>query len=299
MEQNTLEVTEQTEVFAFTSIRDLVNETLQKNYGQSDQTNGLLSGFRAFDKATGGFQKGQLITIAVKPGMGKTAFLLSLANNMAIKNAYAVAIFSAERSNRKMTSRLIESETGMSLAKLQRGALKPSEMDHLHSLVGGIAKANLYFDDTPSLSVDDLVKKCRQLKLKHQIDLIIIDYLELLTTHITDPDSRHEQLSHIVRRLHETANELNMPILLFSQTPSIFPSFGQTQRPGLKDLPVFLSELSDMVIFLHRGSLATANGFGKGKSVVEMVVAKHPDPARQTVVPIDYIESIAKFVDQS
>lgn len=299
MEQNTLEVTEQTEVFAFASIRELVNQTLQKNFGKSDYLNGLSTGFKALDQATGGFQKGQLITIAVKPGMGKTAFLLSLANNMAIKNNYSVAIFSAERSNEKMTSRLIESETGMSLEKLQYGSLKPSEQDHMYSLVSSIAKANIYFDDTQALSVDDLVRRCRQLKLKHNADLIIIDYLELLSTHISDPDSRNEQLSRIVKRIREVAHELNLPVLLFSQTPAPFPSFGQVKTPSLKDLPVFLSELSDMVIFLHRSGLTPTNGHAPGKAMVDMIVAKHVDVSRQTTVPIAFIESIAKFVDPS
>lgn len=299
MEQNTLEVTEQTEVFAFASIRELVNQTLQKNFGKSDYLNGLSTGFKALDQATGGFQKGQLITIAVKPGMGKTAFLLSLANNMAIKNNYSVAIFSAERSNEKMTSRLIESETGMSLEKLQYGSLKPSEKDHMYSLVSSIAKANIYFDDTQALAVDDLVRRCRQLKLKHNADLIIIDYLELLSTHISDPDSRNEQLSKIVKRIREAAHELNLPVLLFSQTPAPFPSFGQVKPPSLKDLPVFLSELSDMVIFLHRSGLTQTNGHAPGKAMVDMIVAKHVDASRQTTVPLAFIESIAKFVDPS
>ncbi len=299
MEQNTLEVTEQTEVFAFTSIRELVNQTLQQNFGQGLPLNGLSTGFKALDNATGGLQKGQLIAMAVRPGVGKTAFLLSIANNMAIKNNYAVAIFSAERSNQKMTSRLIESETGMSLDKLQHGIFKASEKDHMHSLVSSIAKANIFFDDTPTLTIDDLVQRCRQLKFVHNIDLVIIDYLELLSTHIVDPERRSEQLSQIVQQIRDIGRELNLPMLLFSQLPNYFPGFAAAQRPTLKDLPVFLSELSDVVMFLHRGSFADNSGHTPGKSSVEVVVAKHPDPSRQTIVPLTFIESISKFVDLS
>lgn len=299
MEQNTLDATEQTEVFAFTSIRDLVNQTLKENFGQNLPLNGLSTGFKALDDATSGLQKGQLITIAVKPGMGKTAFLLSIANNMAIKNNYSVAIFSAERSNQKMTSRLIESETGMSLDKLQNGLFKASEKDHMHSLLSNIAKANMFFDDTPTLSIDELVMKCRQLKFNHNIDLVIIDYLELLTTHIVDPESRAEQLSKIVQMIKDVGQELNLPVLLFSQMQHTFPGFIGGRQPSLKDLPVFLSELSDVVMFLHRNSFNGDNGHTPGKSLVDVVIAKRQDSADQTVIPLTYIESIAKFVDLS
>jgi replicative DNA helicase len=299
MEQNTLDVTEQTEVFAFTSIRELVNQTLPVSYDPGRPTTGLSTGFRALDTATGGLQKGQLVTIAVKPGMGKTAFLLSLANNMAIKNDYTLAIFSAERSNQKMISRLIESETGMSLDKIQHGAFKASEMDHMHSLLSSIAKANIFFDDTPSLSIEELEKKCRQLKHVHGVDIIIIDYLELLLTHIMDAESRAEQLNTIVMRIKEIGSELNIPILLFSQLQNTHIGLGSLKPPALNDVPVFLSEHSDVILFVHRSGLAPKNGKSAGRSKVEVIVAKHQEPSRQVSVPMAYIDSIAKFADLS
>ena len=299
MNENTLEVTERLEVFEFARINDLVNQTLQKNFGQHLDSDSLSTGFRAFDQATGGFKKGQLISIAVKPGMGKTAFLLSLANNMAIKNDYSVAILSAERSNEKMTNRLIESETGMSLERLRKGALKPSEKDHMYSLINSIARARIFLDDSPSISSDELVMKIRQLKNNHNVDLVIIDYLELLSPSIAGFDSRNEQYSIIVRIMRDVAHELNLPVVLFSQTPATFPSFRQSRRPGLSDLPLYLAELSDMVVFLHRSGFTQSNGGSSGKSQVELVVVKHPDSSRPTVVNIEFIESIAKFVDFS
>ena len=299
MEQNTLEVTEQPEVFSFTSIRELVNETLKTEIGQIPSLIGLSTGFRALDEAIGGFQKGQLTTIAVKPGMGKTAFLLSVANNMAVRNNYAVAIFSAERSSRKMTSRLLESETGMSVEKLQAGKLKASEKDHMHSLVNGIAKARIFLDDTPGLGAEELVGKCRQLKARHEVDLIIVDYLELLNHSRMGTNSRIEELSDIVKLIKEIARELNIPVLLFSQMPSMFPGFGSTPRPELKDLPHFLAELSDVVLVLHRSDLDPRQGKIPGKARVEVIVAKHHDTDRQGVVPLAFIESLSKFTDLS
>jgi replicative DNA helicase len=299
MEQNTLEVTEQPEVFSFTGIRELVNETLKTEIGQSPSLIGLSTGFRALDETIGGIQKGQVTTIAVKPGMGKTAFLLSLANNMAIRNNYAVAIFSAERSSQKMTSRLIESETGMSVEKLQTGKLKASEMDHMHSLVNGIAKARIFLDDTPQLGAAELISKCRQLKARHEVDLIIVDYLELLSIPQAVEDSRVEELSHVMQQIKDIAQELNTPVLLFSQMPGVFPGFGSAPRPALQDLPDFVSEGSDVVLFLHRSDLDPRQSRTPGKARVEVIVAKHQDPDRQGIVPLAFIESLSKFTDLS
>ena len=296
MEQNTLEITEQSEVFEFASIRELVNQALKKDFTGQDTPSGLSTGFKMLDHVTGGFQKGQLYTVAVRPGMGKTAFLLSVANNLAIKNNHSVAIFSSERSNLKITNRLIESETGMSLDKLRKGSMKPSERDHMHSLISSIAKAKILLDDTPSLSAEELVKRSRQLKIIHNVDLVIIDYLELLTTSITDTDSRSEQLNKIVLTIQDIARELNLPILLFSQIGS---PFHFVQAPSLKELPVFLSELSDTVMFLHRSDLFNTANNGHGKDAVEVIVAKNPQLKEAVVVPLTYIESIAKFADFS
>ncbi len=296
MEQNTLEITEQSEVFEFASIRELVNQALKKDFTEQAPGNGLSTGFKMLDNVTGGFHKGQLYTVAVKPGMGKTAFLLSVANNLAIKNNHSVAIFSSERSNLKITNRLIESETGMSLDKLRKGAMKASERDHMNSLISNIAKAKIFLDDTPSLSAEELVKRSRQLKIVHNVDLVIIDYLELLSTSITDTASRSEQLNKIVLTIKETARELNLPILLFSQIGS---PFNFMQKPSAKDLPVFLSELSDSVMFLHRSDLFPSGKNGQSKDLVEVIVAKHPLLNEPVVVPLTYIESTAKFADFS
>lgn len=298
MEQNTLEITERSEVFEFASLRQMVNQALQQNFGESQITSGLSSGFRDIDQVISGFKKGQLTTIAVKPGMGKTALMLSIANNVAVKNNHSVAIFSPERSSTKITNRLIESETGMSLDKLLNGKLKPSERDHMFTLVSHIAKANMYLDDTPNLSVDELLKKTRQLKIMHNVDLIIIDYLELLTTSIIDPDSREEQLSKIVHIIKDIARELNVPIVLFSQIPGSY-SESLSRRPKMKDLPVFLTELSDVIMLLHRSDLYQRKGnIDENHNLVEVVIGKFENQKNENIVPLRFIESLAKFTDK-
>lgn len=297
MEQNTLEITERSEVFEFASLREMVNQALQQNFGENHISNGLPTGFRDIDAKISGFKKGELTTIAVKPGMGKTALMLSIANNVAIKNNHSVAVFSPERSSTKITNRLIESETGMSLDKLLKGKFKPSEKDHMYALVNHIAKANMFLDDTPHLSVDELLKKSRQLKIMNNVDLIIIDYLELLSTSITDTDSREEQLSKIVHVIKDIARELNVPIVLFSQLPGFYNG-DHTAKPSLKDLPVFLTEISDVILMLHRADLySTESKPANSDNIVEIVIGKYDNQKHESVVPLRFIESLAKFTD--
>lgn len=294
MEMNTLEIKEQTEVFGFTSIGELVNATLQNNFGTRKSGKVTSTGFKKLDSVIGGFNNGELTTIAVKPGMGKTAFLLSVANNLAIKNNYSLALFTAERSSQKITSRLIETETGMSVDKVLNSNLKASERDHLQSLIGNIAKAKIFIDDTQLLQVEELGKKAIQLKESCQIDLIIIDYLELLTTNRIAQESRQEQLSFILSSIKLLALQLDLPILLFSQ-------FGATgsylQQPAAGDLPEYLAGFSDTLMILHRSDLANEGRNGKGKDVAELLVIKNSFESPVLSVPVTYINSISKFVD--
>ncbi len=298
MELNTLEITEQPEGYRFTSIRDLVNRTLNQNFGKNLTPDGVPSGFKELDRALGGFQAGQLYMIAVKPGMGKTAFLLSLANNMAIKDDYAVAIFSSERSNIKMTNRLIESETGMSLDKLQSGKLKDSEKEHMLSLLGNIAKAKIYIDDTPALLVDVLSEKIRHLKRMQHVDLIIIDYLELLTAGIPDNEDRPAQLRRIVERIRSVARETQVPVLLFSQSVTHGNGFMSDRRPSMDVLPEFVKNSPDVLMLLHRKVYPAGKPVKQGNTV-ELLITQRDVPGQETVIPLSFIESIAKFTDLS
>ncbi len=299
MEPNTLEITEQPEAFAFTSIRELVNQTLNQEFGAQHELGGVPSGFRNLDQITGGFQRGRLYTVAVKPGMGKTAFLLSLANNMAIQNAYSVAILSAERSDEKMASRLIESETGMSISKLQSAQLKASARDHMRSLLTHIARASLYMDDTPTVSLEDLKGKVRQLKEAYKIDVVILDYLELLAPAIGGEGSFEEQLGKTVVAIRETARELDVAILLFSQVPHAALNGQESGRkPSISSLPDYLKNGADVLMFLHRKDIYPIQGEEFKKGGVELLVTRKGEEKEETV-PLVFIESIAKFADSN
>ncbi len=296
MKYNTLEVTEQPEGLGFTGIRDLVNQTLMQNFGTSTGQGGVPSGFRELDKHTGGFQKGNLYTIAVRPGMGKTAFLLSLAVNMAIKDDFGVAVFSSERSDMKMTQRLIESETGMSVEKLRAGRFKESKKAQLHSLLSNIAKAKIFIDDTPGLSLDELLRKSIQLKEKHDTDIIIIDYLELLNK----PgmlDSVHTDYAFVLQSIRAIAQKLNIPVLLFSQARVSSNGSGLKARYGATHLPASMREISDVLMLLHRNDALYSSG-PPAKSAVELWVYKKTGEEEEVIVPLHFIDSIAKFADQ-
>lgn len=296
MKEKPLDVTEQSEVFEFICIGDIIDQTLEKKTQKEKATKGLSTGYWGIDEVISGLQNGQLITIAARPGMGKTAFLLSMTNNIAIKNNNSVAIFSSERSKQKITSRIIESETGMSVNKLADESLSPVERTYLIDIIGNISKSKIFLDDTPAISVDELVKKARQLKYVHNVDLIVVDYLELLRTD-TFPEevSREEQLNTIVQALRNLAEELDLPVVLFSQLQGYGFEYNFMHKPCLKDIPASIGEASNVVMFLHRSDFSPKNG--QNKENVEMIIAKHDKKNTKTIVPLRYIESVAKFTN--
>ena len=295
MRENSPDITEQSEVFEFIRIGEIIDQALQKKTTKENSFDGLSTGFFEIDKVISGLQKGQLITIAVRPGMGKTAFLLSMANNIAIRNNNSIAIFSSERSSLKITNRIIESETGMSVGKLKSSDISHFEKDHLNDIINNIAKAKIFLDDTPSISVEELVKKSRQLKCIHNVDLIVIDYLELLSTYSSSDNGREEQLNTIVHTLKSIAEELNIPIVLFSQLQGLGLEYNFSKKPSITDIPVVLSEISDVVMFLHRYDFI--GKAGRKSENVEMIIARHDNQNKDTVVPLKYLETIAKFAN--
>ncbi len=295
MRENSPDITEQSEVFEFIRIGEIIDQALQKKTTKKNSYDGLSTGFFEIDNVISGLQKGQLITIAVRPGMGKTAFLLSMANNIAIRNNNSIAIFSSERSSLKITNRIIESETGMSVGKLKSNDISHIEKDHLNDIINNIAKAKIFLDDTPSIAVEELVKKSRQLKCIHNVDLIVIDYLELLSTYSSSDNSREEQLNTIVHTLKSIAEELDIPIVLFSQLQGLGLEYNFSKKPSITDIPVVLSEISDVVMFLHRSDFI--GKAGRKSENVEMIIARHDNQNRETIVPLKYLETIAKFAN--
>ena len=198
---------------------------------------GIPSGFTKVDKLTSGWQPSDLIIIAARPGMGKTALTLSMARNIAVEHNIPVAFFSLEMSSVQLITRLISSETGLSSEKLRTGNLAKHEWEQLNVKVKGLEKAPLFIDDTPSLSIFDLRAKARRLSSQHGIQLIIVDYLQLMTAVGSQKGGNREQeISTISRNLKALAKELNVPVIALSQLSRAVETRGGSKRPLLSDL---------------------------------------------------------------
>lgn len=216
---------------------------------------GIPSGFNKVDKLTSGWQPSDLIIIAARPGMGKTALTLSMARNMAVEHNVPVAFFSCEMSSVQLITRLISSETGLSSEKLRTGNLEKHEWEQLNVKVKGLEKAPLFIDDTPSLSIFDLRAKARRLASQHGIKMIMIDYLQLMTAGGSQKGGNREQeISTISRNLKALAKELNIPVIALSQLSRAVETRGGSKRPLLSDLRESgaIEQDADIVSFIYR-----------------------------------------------
>ncbi|MCH9659549.1 MAG: replicative DNA helicase [Bacteroidetes bacterium] len=216
---------------------------------------GIPSGFSAVDKLTSGWQPSDLIIIAARPGMGKTALTLSMARNMAVEYNVPVAFFSCEMSSVQLITRLISSETGLSSEKLRTGNLEKHEWEQLNVKVKGLEKAPLFIDDTPSLSIFDLRAKARRLASQHGIKMIMIDYLQLMTAGGSkNGGNREQEISTISRNLKALAKELNVPVIALSQLSRAVETRGGSKRPLLSDLRESgaIEQDADIVSFIYR-----------------------------------------------
>lgn len=229
---------------------------------REDQLSGVPSGFTDIDRITLGWQASTLVIIAARPAMGKTAFVLSMMRKMAIDHNKAVAMFSLEMSNVELVKRLITAETEIPMEKIKSGRLTSDEWSHFHKSITGLSNAPIFIDDTPGLSVFDLRSKCRILKKRHNISVVIIDYLQLMTAAAMRPGNRQEEVAMISRSLKGLAKELEIPIIALSQLNRNVESRGtgkdsnssDSKRPQLADLRESgaIEQDADMVCFIHR-----------------------------------------------
>jgi replicative DNA helicase len=248
----------------FTQINPVLKDAfaqLREASERKDGLSGLSSGFGALDKMTNGWQKSDLVIIAARPAMGKTAFVLSMARNIAVTNRVPVAIFSLEMANVQLVNRLIVNVCEIKGEKIKSGQLAPHEWAQLDLKSKELLDAPLYVDDTAQLSVFELRTKARRLKKEHDIQLIIIDYLQLMNASGMNYNSRQEEVSIISRSLKGLAKELNIPIIALSQLNrsvenrvGIDPENPDSKRPQLSDLRESgsIEQDADMVCFIHR-----------------------------------------------
>ncbi|TDQ30933.1 replicative DNA helicase [Zeaxanthinibacter enoshimensis] len=267
-----------------------------------DGLSGIPSGFDKLDKLTSGWQPSDLIIVAARPGMGKTALTLSMARNIAVNANTPVAFFSLEMSSVQLITRLISSETGLSSEKLRTGRLEKHEWEQLNVKVKALEKAPLFIDDTPSLSIFDLRAKARRLASQHKIRLIIIDYLQLMTAGGTQKGGNREQeISTISRNLKALAKELNVPVIALSQLSRAVETRGGSKRPILSDLRESgaIEQDADIVSFIYRPEYYKIDEWDDEERTptqgqAEFIVAKHRNGGLENI-RLKFIGQLGKF----
>ena len=263
---------------------------------------GIPSGFDKLDKLTSGWQPSDLIIVAARPGMGKTALTLSMARNIAVNSEIPVAFFSLEISSVQLITRLISSETGLSSEKLRTGKLEKHEWEQLNVKVKTLEKAPLFIDDTPSLSIFDLRAKARRLASQHNIRLIVIDYLQLMTAGGSQKGGNREQeISTISRNLKALAKELNVPVIALSQLSRAVETRGGSKRPILSDLRESgaIEQDADIVSFIYRPEYYKIDEWDDEERTptqgqAEFIVAKHRNGGLENI-RLKFVGALGKF----
>jgi replicative DNA helicase len=274
-------------------------EEIAKQEGLS----GIATGFEKLDKITSGWQPSDLIIIAARPGMGKTAFVLSMARNIAIDFGKPVALFSLEMSSVQLITRLISSETGLSSEKLRTGKLEKHEWEQLSVKVKNLEKAPLFIDDSPSLSIFDLRAKARRLASQHGIKLIIVDYLQLMTAggNGKGAGNREQEISTISRNLKALAKELSIPVIALSQLSRAVETRGSSKRPLLSDLRESgaIEQDADIVSFIYRPEYYKIDEWDDDEQSptagqAEFIIAKHRNGSLESI-RLKFIGNLGKF----
>ncbi|MDC3252809.1 replicative DNA helicase [Crocinitomicaceae bacterium] len=280
-------------------VREAIEE-IEKAAQNTDGISGVPTGFYGLDKVTAGFQRSDMIVLAARPAMGKTAFVLSMARNTAVEFNMGVAIFSLEMSSVQLVKRLISAEARLPAEKLRKGDLREDEFQQLHSRITKLSTAPLYIDDTPGISIFDLRAKCRRLKMQYDIQMVVIDYLQLMTAGGSKGQGNREQeISSISRSIKEIAKELNIPIIALSQLSRSVEQRGGDKKPILSDLRESgaIEQDADIVSFIYRpeyyGFLQDEDG-NSNAGIGEIIIAKHRNGALDNI-RLRFIKEYARF----
>jgi replicative DNA helicase len=266
---------------------------------REDNLSGVPSGFTSLDRITAGWQPSDLIIIAARPSMGKTAFILTMARNMSVNHKVPVAIFSLEMSTLQLVNRLIAAETELSSEKLRSGRLQEYEWEQLDVKSKNLNDAPLFLDDTPAITLFELRAKCRRLKTQHNIQMVIIDYLQLMTGTPETRGNREQEVSNISRGLKAIAKELDIPVIALSQLNRSVEMRSGDKRPQLSDLRESgaIEQDADLVLFIHRPEKYGITEDSNGNSTIgmaEIIIAKHRNGAI-TDIQLKFRNELAKF----
>lgn len=307
-EQALFEISESNIKKNYAGMQQLMHEAIMEIEARKEHKDGLTgvpSGFTELDRVTAGWQASDLVIIAARPAMGKTAFVVSAMRNAAVEFGEAVAIFSLEMSSIQLVNRLISAEAELESDKIKKGNLADHEWEQLVHKTARLTEAPIFIDDTPGLSILELRAKCRRLKAQHDIKMIIIDYLQLMSGDSSKSGggagNREQEIASISRALKGIAKELNVPVIALSQLSRAVETRGGDKRPQLSDLRESgsIEQDADMVMFLYRPEYYDITEDEDGLPTAgtgEVIIAKHRNGSLENV-KLKFIGRFTKFAD--
>lgn len=278
----------------FVKVKDFIIEAAEKIISnQSNKVKGIESGFNSLDKLLGGFQKGDLVILAARPSVGKSSVMLEIARNAAIKSNQNIVIFSLEMSKEQILDRLLSLQSEINLMDIRMGQL--TDISAFQNAASELMETDIYIDDTPGLHINEIKSKVRKLNMKHKVDLILVDYLQLVQG--SNKDNRALEVTEISQGLKNLAREIGTPVIALSQLNRSLESRAD-KRPQLSDLRESgsIEQDADIVIFIHREAVFNRDIDEVDKDKAEFIVAKHRNGATGSI-PIRFIPEIAKFTD--
>lgn len=297
-EKKIFEVMQRKNQKGYSSIKDILVDTfteLEQLYNRKQHVTGVPTGFVDLDYKTAGLHKSDLILVAARPAMGKSAFALNIATNAAVRANVPVMIFSLEMSKEQMANRILCSEAMVDSNKVRTGTLEDDDWAKLAEASGIISESQIYIDDTPGISIMEIRAKCRKMKLEHNIGLVVIDYLQLVQGSGKRGASREQEIAEISRSLKILAKEIEVPVIALSQL-SRAPEQRPDHRPMLSDLRESgaIEQDADIVMFLYRDDYYNEDSEDKG--LAEVIVAKHRAGSTGTVKLV-WLGNYTKFAN--
>ncbi len=297
-EKRIFEITQKKNTKGYTPIKDILVESfaeLERLYNQKTPITGIPTGFADLDYKTAGLHNSDLVLVAARPAMGKSAFVLNIATNAALKANVPVVIFNLEMSKDQLVNRILCSEAMVDSNKIRTGKIEEDDWVKLATALGPLSEAPIYIDDTPGISIMEIRAKCRKLKLEKNIGLVIIDYLQLVQASNKRNSSREQEISEISRSLKILAKELDVPVIALSQL-SRAAEQRQDHRPMLSDLRESgaIEQDADIVMFIYRDDYYNENS--EKKNIAEITLAKHRGGSTGTVELL-WLGNYTKFVN--
>ncbi len=303
VEQQIFKIAEDKSRQGFVALKPVLHnvfEQIERFHHQPGGVTGVTSGYKSLDKMTSGFQNSDLIIVAGRPSMGKTALVLSIARNVAVEANKPVGFFSLEMSSLQLVMRLLCAEAQVDAHKVRTGMLPSNEWSKLSTSVGRLSKAPIYIDDTPSLNILELRARARRLKVEKQVELLIVDYMQLVNANAKANANRQEEVAIISRSLKALAKELDIPVLALSQLSRAVEQRGGEKKPMLSDLrdSGSIEQDADVVMFVHRQDYYDQDSQDRQADLVpaEIIIGKQRNGPVGDVA-LGFIKKYARFVE--